>query len=164
MPKVSPFDQIEWERRTAEITDDAGKVIFKQENVEVPKSWSLLATKVVVSKYFYGEQNTPERETSVRQLIHRICRTIADWGIKDGYFSKADGEIFYDELTWLCVNQYGAFNSPVWFNVGLYHQYGVGKNSEPGQLVLQPQDRRSRARQDPIRISAVQRLLHPIGG
>jgi len=130
--KVNPFDQIEWDKRTAEITDDGGKVIFKQENVEVPKSWSVLATKVVVSKYFYGEQNTPERETSVRQLIHRITRTIADWGIKDGYFSKTDGELFYEELTWLCLNQYGAFNSPVWFNVGLYHQYGVGKNSTKG--------------------------------
>ncbi len=135
-PRVNPFDQIEWERRTAEITDDANKVIFKQENVEVPKSWSVLATKVVVSKYFYGEQNTPERETSVRQLIHRICRTIADWGIKDGYFTKADGEVFYEELTWLCVNQYGAFNSPVWFNVGLFHQYGIGKNSDKGNWVI----------------------------
>jgi ribonucleoside-diphosphate reductase alpha chain len=131
-PKIKPFDQIEWEKRTAEITDDANKVIFKQENVEVPKSWSLLATKVVVSKYFYGEQHTSERETSVRQLIHRICRTIADWGIADGYFSKADGEVFYEELSWLCVNQYGAFNSPVWFNVGLFHQYGIGKNSDKG--------------------------------
>jgi len=131
-PKVKPFDQIEWDRRTAEITDDAGKVIFKQENVEVPKSWSLLATKVVVSKYFYGEQNTGERETSVRQLIHRISRTMADWGVADGYFSKADGEIFYEELTWLCLNQYGAFNSPVWFNVGLFHEYGIGKNSGKG--------------------------------
>src|SRR5258705_8807220 len=130
--KVKPFDQLEWDKRTAEITDDAGKVIFKQENVEVPASWSVLATKVVVSKYFYGEQHTPERETSVRQLIHRICRTIADWGVRDGYFSKADGEIFFDELTWLCVNQHGAFNSPVWFNVGLYHQYGIGKNSSKG--------------------------------
>jgi ribonucleoside-diphosphate reductase alpha chain len=130
--KVKPFDQLEWEKRTAEITDDSGKVIFKQENVEVPKSWSVLATKVVVSKYFYGEQNTPERETSVRQLIHRVCRTIADWGIRDGYFSKEAGEVFFDELTWLCVNQYGAFNSPVWFNVGLYHQYGVGKGSSRG--------------------------------
>jgi len=130
--KVKPFDQLEWERRTAEITDDAGKVIFKQENVEVPKSWSVLATKVVVSKYFYGEQNTSERETSVRQLIHRIARTIADWGVADGYFSKADGEVFFEELTWLCVNQYGAFNSPVWFNVGLYHQYGIGKDSGRG--------------------------------
>ncbi len=130
--KVKPFDQIAWDRRTAEITDDANKVIFKQENVEVPASWSQLATKVVVSKYFYGEQKTSERETSVKQLIHRISRTIADWGIADGYFSKADGEVFYDELTWLCVNQFGAFNSPVWFNVGLYHQYGVGKNSGQG--------------------------------
>src|SRR5439155_3317063 len=67
-PKVKPFDQIEWERRTAEISDDSGRVIFKQENVEVTKSWSVLPTEVVVSKYFYGEQNTPERETSVRQL------------------------------------------------------------------------------------------------
>ncbi len=130
--KVKPFDQLEWDKRTAEITDDSGKVIFKQDNVEVPKSWSVLATKVVVSKYFYGEQNTSERETSVKQLIHRVCRTIADWGVKDGYFSKEDGEVFYEELTWLCVNQYGAFNSPVWFNVGLYHQYGVGKNSAKG--------------------------------
>ncbi|MCO5052698.1 MAG: vitamin B12-dependent ribonucleotide reductase [Verrucomicrobiae bacterium] len=140
---IHPFDQLQWDQRTAEITDDAGKVIFKQEKVEVPKSWSVLATKVVVSKYFYGEQNTPERETSVRQLIHRITRTIADWGIKDGYFSKADGEIFYDELTWLCLNQYGAFNSPVWFNVGLYHQYGIGKNSDKGNWVINRKTRQA---------------------
>ncbi|MGO8675573.1 MAG: vitamin B12-dependent ribonucleotide reductase [Limisphaerales bacterium] len=137
-PAVKPFDQVEWERRTAEITDEAGKVIFKQDNVEAPKSWSVLATKVVVSKYFYGEQGTPERETSVRQLLHRICRTIADWGVKDGYFSKAAGEVFYEELTWLCLNQYGAFNSPVWFNVGLYHQYGVGNNSSKGNWFCDP--------------------------
>jgi ribonucleoside-diphosphate reductase alpha chain len=141
--KVKPFDQIEWEKRTAEITDDSGKVIFKQENVEVPKSWSQLATKVVVSKYFYGEQNTSERETSVKQLIGRVCRTIADWGIKDGYFSKEDGELFYDELTWLCANQYGAFNSPVWFNVGLYHQYGVGKNSAQGNWFYNPKTKKA---------------------
>jgi len=97
-----------------------------------PKSWSLLATKVVVSKYFYGELNTPERETSVRQLVHRISRTMADWGIADGYFSKADGEIFYDELTWLCLNQYGAFNSPVWFNVGCSMNTASAKNSGRG--------------------------------
>jgi ribonucleoside-diphosphate reductase alpha chain len=137
---TKPFDQMDWERRTAEITDDSGKVIFRQENVEVPKGWSQLATKVVVSKYFYGEQNTPERETSVRQLIHRITRTIADWGVKDGYFSKKDGEVFYDELTWLCLNQYGAFNSPVWFNVGLHHQYGVGKDSCKGNWFYNPRN------------------------
>lgn len=130
---INPFDEVEWERRTAEITDDSGNVIFKQDNVEVPKNWSVLATKVVVSKYFYGENGTPERETSVRQLIHRVTRTIADWGKTQGYFATAaDAEIFYDELTWLCLNQYGAFNSPVWFNCGLYQQYGVGKQSGPG--------------------------------
>jgi ribonucleoside-diphosphate reductase alpha chain len=136
---VVPFDQVEWERRTAEITDDSGKVIFKQEDIEVPKSWSALATKIAVSKYFYGDiANGTDpykggRETSVRQLIHRVTRTIADWGLADGYFADAEAaEVFYDELTWLCLNQYGAFNSPVWFNVGLYHQYGVGKGAGAG--------------------------------
>jgi len=136
---ISPFDQIEWERRTAEITDDGGKVIFKQDNVEVPKSWSALATKIAVSKYFYGDigngtdPHKGGRETSVRQLIHRVTRTIADWGMADGYFADAGAaEIFYDELTWLCLNQHGAFNSPVWFNVGLYHQYGIGQGAGAG--------------------------------
>ena len=142
--QVKPFDQIEWDRRTAEITDDSGRVVFKQENVEVPKTWSVLATKVVCSKYFYGDPAKSEREYSVRQLIHRVTRTIADWGIKDGYFSKADGEVFYDELTWLCVNQYGAFNSPVWFNVGLYHEYGVGKHSDRGNWFWDPKAREAR--------------------
>jgi len=132
---VRPFDELEWERRTAEITDDSGKTIFKQENVEVPKSWSLLATKVVVSKYFYGENGTPEREQSVRQLVHRVTRTITDWGKGQGYFaSERDAETFYDELTWLCVNQYGAFNSPVWFNCGLYHRYHIGRNNGLGNF------------------------------
>ena len=134
-PGVRPFDEVEWDRRTAEITDDTGRVIFRQENVEVPKTWSILATKVVVSKYFYGENGTAEREYSVRQLIHRVTRTIADWGNRDGYFATAkDAEIFYDELTWLCVNQYGSFNSPVWFNCGLHSQYGVGKHSGAGNF------------------------------
>jgi ribonucleoside-diphosphate reductase alpha chain len=140
---VKPFDQLEWERRNAEITDDAGKVIFKQENVEVPKSWSVLATKVVVSKYFYGEVGTSEREQSARQLVHRVARTIADWGKADGYFaSDKDAEVFYEELTWLCINQYGSFNSPVWFNCGLYHQYGVGKGSSAGNFYF---DRETKA-------------------
>ena len=136
---VAPFDQIEWERRTAEITDDGGKVIFRQENIEVPKNWSALATKIAVSKYFYGDiANGTDpckggRESSVRQLVHRVTRTMADWGLADGYFADAEAaEIFYDELTWLCVNQHAAFNSPVWFNVGLYHEYGIGKNAGAG--------------------------------
>ncbi|HEV2095025.1 MAG TPA: vitamin B12-dependent ribonucleotide reductase, partial [Chthoniobacterales bacterium] len=137
--EISPFDQVEWERRTAEITDDGGRVIFKQENIEVPKTWSALATKIAVSKYFYGDiangtdPHRGGRETSIRQLVHRVTRTITDWGIVDGYFATAEAaDTFYDELTWLCVNQHGAFNSPVWFNVGLYHQYGIGKDAGLG--------------------------------
>jgi ribonucleoside-diphosphate reductase alpha chain len=123
---ASPFDTIQWDQRTAVIKGESGDVLFEQPNCEVPKHWSQLATNVVVSKYFYGENGTPQRERSVKQLIHRVTRTIADWGIQDGYFATAeDGETFYRELTWLCVHQHGAFNSPVWFNVGLYHQYGV---------------------------------------
>lgn len=140
-PGVHPFDEMEWDLRTAEITDDSGKVIFKQENVEVPKSWSVLATKIAVSKYFYGDISMGTdpykggRERSVRQMVHRVTRTITDWGMADGYFaSKKDAETFYQELTWLCVNQYGAFNSPVWFNVGLYHEYKVGANSGKGNF------------------------------
>jgi ribonucleoside-diphosphate reductase alpha chain len=137
--KCAPFDGVEWERRTAEITDDSGKIIFKQENIEVPASWSELATKIAVSKYFYGDiANGTDpakggRETSVRQLIHRVTRTIADWGLLDGYFADAQmTDLFCDELTWLCLNQYGAFNSPVWFNVGLYQQYGIGTGAGEG--------------------------------
>jgi len=132
---VKPFDEVEWEQRTAEITDEGGQVIFKQENVQVPKNWSALAAKVVVSKYFYGENGTAEREQSVRQLIHRVTRTIADWGKRDGYFaSDKDAEVFYDELTWLCLNQCGSFNSPVWFNCGLHTEYGVGRRSGVGSF------------------------------
>ena len=104
----------------------AARSIFEQTDCEVPRSWSQLATNVVVSKYFYGEVDTPERESSVRQLVDRVTRTITDWGRADGYFATAeDADRFYDELTALCLNQYGSFNSPVWFNVGLYHRYGI---------------------------------------
>jgi ribonucleoside-diphosphate reductase alpha chain len=123
---ADPFETVAWDKRTAAIKGEGGEVLFEQHDCEVPSFWSQLATNVVVSKYFYGEINTPEREGSVRQLIHRVSRTIADWGTEDGYFASAeDGERFYRDLTWLCLHQHGAFNSPVWFNVGLYHQYGV---------------------------------------
>lgn len=122
---ISPFDMVEWEKRRASIVGDKGELIFVQDNVEVPKSWSMLATNIVASKYFYGAQGSPEREYSLRQLVHRVVRTITDWGLKDGYFAGTeDAENFYNELSWACINQYGAFNSPVWFNVGLYHVYG----------------------------------------
>lgn len=123
----TPFETTQWELRSAAIKDETGKAVFEQNDCEVPANWSQLATNVVVSKYFYGDhKNTDERERSVRQLIHRVTRTIADWGLEDGYFdTPEDGERFYRDLTWLCLHQFGAFNSPVWFNVGLHAQYGV---------------------------------------
>ncbi len=118
--KVSPFDAVEWERRTALIGNDKGQVIFRQENIEVPKSWSQTATNIVVSKYFHGKPNSPERETSVRQLIARVVDTIVRWGEEGGYFVSTESrDIFRDELTHLLVEQKVAFNSPVWFNVGV---------------------------------------------
>ncbi len=129
-PGVHPFDQIKWQKRSATITDENGKVIFEQNDVEVPASFSQLATKVVVSKYFYGELGTPEREKSFKEVVHRVTRTIADWGYQDGLLgSQEQKELFYEELTWLCVNQYAAFNSPVWFNVGLYDVKGIPGSS-----------------------------------
>ena len=123
---ADPFDTVEWETRSAAIKGENGEVLFEQTNCEVPSFWSQLATNVICSKYFYGEVGTDEREYSVRQLVHRVARTIADWGLEDGYFASTDdGERFYRDLAWLCLHQHGAFNSPVWFNVGLYHQYGV---------------------------------------
>jgi len=125
-----PFEAVEWERRRSEIADGNGNIVFEQDDVEVPKSWSMLATNIVASKYFYGAVGTDDREFSVRQIVHRVARTIADRGIKDGYFaSSADGENFYNELAHVCVNQIGAFNSPVWFNVGLYDVYGHTSSS-----------------------------------
>ena len=129
----SPFDSVTFEKRTAAIKNHKGESIFEQKDVEFPSTWSPLATNVVSSKYFYGDLEEAGkdpreggREHSLRQLIHRVTRTIADWGYDQNYFaSKEDSERFYDDLTWLCVNQYAAFNSPVWFNVGLHHQYGV---------------------------------------
>ena len=121
-----PFEQIEWEIRSAKIASDTGETVFEQNNIEVPIFWSQLAVKVVASKYFYGDIESGQREHSVKQLVHRVCRTIADRGKRDGYFAGSeDAENFYNELTWLCVNQCGSFNSPVWFNVGLFDVYGI---------------------------------------
>jgi len=123
---VDPFETTNWELRSASIKGEDGEVLFEQHDAEVPADWSQLATNVVVSKYFYGEVGTPEREKSVQQLVNRVSRTITDWGLSDGYFaSEQDAENFYRDLTWLCVHQHGAFNSPVWFNVGLFQEYGV---------------------------------------
>ncbi len=118
--KISPFDAVEWEKRTALIGNEKGVTIFRQEDVEVPKSWSQTATNIVTSKYFHGKPGTKEREGSVRQLISRVVNTIVRWGQEGGYFaSDASRDAFRDELTHLLVEQKMAFNSPVWFNVGV---------------------------------------------
>ena len=118
--KISPFDAVEWEKRTALIGNEKGVTIFRQEDVEVPKGWSQTATNIVTSKYFHGKPGTKEREGSVRQLISRVVNTIVRWGQEGGYFaSGASRDAFRDELTHLLVEQKMAFNSPVWFNVGV---------------------------------------------
>jgi len=118
--KVSPFDAVEWEKRTALIGNEKGVTIFRQENVEVPKSWSQTATNIVTSKYFHGKPGTSEREGSVRQLIGRVVNTIVRWGEAGGYFASNESrDAFRDELTHLLVEQKMSFNSPVWFNVGV---------------------------------------------
>jgi ribonucleoside-diphosphate reductase alpha chain len=119
-PGVHPYDEIEWELRDAVISNEKGEVNFEQRNVEVPKTWSQLATNVVAQKYFRGQIGTPERETSVRQLIDRVVKTAARWGGEGKYFaSKSDLEAFEAELTHLLVHQMVSFNSPVWFNCGV---------------------------------------------
>ncbi len=116
---VSPYDELEWELRLAQITDSHGGIIFEQKDVEVPKDWSMTATNIVASKYLHGPLDTPERESGVRALVTRVAETIRDWGIKGGYFrSDDDAAIFHDELAHLLLQQKAAFNSPVWFNVG----------------------------------------------
>lgn len=115
-----PYASIQWERRTAKITKSDGTVVFEQNDVEVPHFWSQTATDIVASKYFRGKLNSPEREWSARQMVDRVAVTIANWGWQDGYFaSKEDFENFKDDLRYILINQYAAFNSPVWFNVGV---------------------------------------------
>jgi len=115
-----PFETVEWELRTAGIMGEDGKIVFEQKDCEIPKTWSQLATNVVVSKYFRGLMNSPQRETSVRQVIGRVADTFGRWGREGGYFaSDEDASAFRDELVYLLLHQYGSFNSPVWFNIGV---------------------------------------------
>ena len=117
---ISPYDEIEWEQRSASISNEKGNVVFEQSNVEIPKAWSQMATNVVVSKYFRGPLGSPQREHSVRQMIGRVVDTITGWGSKDGYFAaEEDALAFADELTHILVHQKACFNSPVWFNCGI---------------------------------------------
>ncbi|MBL7961773.1 vitamin B12-dependent ribonucleotide reductase, partial [bacterium] len=124
---VHPFDTIEFEKRTSMITEPDGSIVFEMKDLEIPKSWSQLATDIAASKYFRkaGVPGTGH-ETSAKQLVHRVAHTIRAEGEKHGYFdTSADAEVFEMELTHLLINQMGAFNSPVWFNCGLYHEYGI---------------------------------------
>jgi ribonucleoside-diphosphate reductase alpha chain len=119
-PDVPPFDQVEWEIRTASITGDKGKVYFEQKDIEIPRSWSQTATNVVAQKYFRGVLGSPARERSVKQLLGRVVQTLTRWGEEDGYFaSPEEAKVFADELSYLLVTQRMSFNSPVWFNVGV---------------------------------------------
>ena len=123
----TPYDEVRWELRTASIGNDKGAVIFEQRDVEVPADWSQTATNIVVSKYFHGKVGSPDRETSVRQLVHRVTDSIADWGIEGKYFTTTeDGENFRKELAHLMLTQKACFNSPVWFNVGVKDTRGYG--------------------------------------
>jgi ribonucleoside-diphosphate reductase alpha chain len=119
-PGEDPFAGVDWELRTASIANERGEMIFEQRDVEIPTRWSQLATNVVVSKYFRGHLGTPERERSVKQLIGRVVGRIREWGEGSGYFrTPTDAQSFGDELTHLLVHQKMAFNSPVWFNLGV---------------------------------------------
>src|SRR5690606_3105753 len=113
--------------RTAEIKDSAGNSVCKQEDCGFPESWSQLAVNVVASKYFYGDNNNPgEREKYLQDLVNRVVGTIAKWGRQQNYFDNtADSDKFFTQLFDACQNQYGCFNSPVWFNVGLFHHKKV---------------------------------------
>ena len=116
---VDPFDEIEWELRTAVIGNEKGETVFEQRDVEIPKTWSQQATNIVVSKYFRGQLGTPERERSVKQLIGRVVDTITNWARAQEYFTSEDDlRAFSDDLKHLLVHQRAAFNSPVWFNCG----------------------------------------------
>jgi ribonucleoside-diphosphate reductase alpha chain len=133
----TPYDEAQWETRTATIGNDKGAVIFEQRDVEMPVGWSQTATNIVASKYFHGKLGSPERERSLADLVHRVVDTIADWGLEDGYFAtRQDGENFRDELAHLMIHQKAAFNSPVWFNVGVKESRGYGwfQDKATGQI------------------------------
>ncbi len=121
VPGADPYDSVAWERRDARITNWAtGAVAFEQLGVEVPNGWSVNATNILAQKYFRGTLGTPEREWSLKQVVDRVAGTITAWGDKDGYFAdRSEAEAFEAELKWLVVNQRAAFNSPVWFNIGV---------------------------------------------
>ena len=117
---LHPYDEIKWEIRDATITSDKGQVVFSQKEVEIPSVWSQTATNIAVSHYFRGRIGTKERERSARQMVDRVAKTISNWGRTQGYFKDEESaEIYEQELTYILINQHAAFNSPVWYNVGV---------------------------------------------
>jgi len=149
-PGHHPFDEMAWERRRTVIANPDGSVVFRMDDIEVPAEWSQLATDIVVSKYFRkaGLPEAPGHETSVRQVVHRLARTLRVTGEEQGgYFATAaDAETFEAELAYMLVHQIGAFNSPVWFNCGLWHEYGIGGSG--GNFYWDPETRRVKATAD----------------
>jgi ribonucleoside-diphosphate reductase alpha chain len=129
--KTGVYDNFEWEKSDVGITDDSGDLLFVQEGVEFPKEYSHLARKIVASKYFFGERDTSEREYSEKQLTGRVSSTFGDWGLKQGYFaSREEADAFKDEIAYLSLDQRMAFNSPVWFNVGVDQIAGKGADDQ----------------------------------
>lgn len=131
----APEDYFEWERNNISVFDDEGVELFKQNNVEFPKHWSRLARKIVGSKYFFGQEGTSEREDSVKSLVRRVTDTMAEWGIKQNYFCEEEAEIFEEELAYLAYSQKMAFNSPVWFNVGI-HKLTKGSKEKKESYII----------------------------
>jgi len=144
----NPYEETRWTKSDVQITDDDGKPLFLQKAVEAPEFYSILARKIVASKYFYGDKDSIERESSVRQLVRRVCETIAEWGLKQGYFNKKNKENFHYELAKLCIDQRVAFNSPVWFNVGT-HKYKSRKTEDNREeYIVNNRDRMIPVRED----------------
>ncbi|MBU0957555.1 MAG: intein-containing adenosylcobalamin-dependent ribonucleoside-diphosphate reductase [Nanoarchaeota archaeon] len=129
------FENVEWEKRDAQISDERGGVLFIQKDISVPSFWSQLATQIVVSRYFYGEIGKEEREKSIQQLIERVSNKITNWGLKDRYFDVENAEKFKNEVNWLTLNQHMAFNSPTWFNVGV-DTITEGKNEKKDGFII----------------------------
>src|SRR2546423_2850284 len=153
---VDPFSTVEWEIRSAEVGG------FKQEGVEFPATWSQNATNIVTQKYFRGRVDSPERESSVKQMIGRVAGTIGDWGREFGYFaSDADADAFQDELTWILLHQHAAFNSPVWFNVG-FEEHPQCSACQPYNALISTPEGMSRSAKSSKRSRSAARSTTPV--
>ena len=143
----TPYSVLAWEKRNAVITDAEGNTVFEQNDVEMPSAWSQTATNIVASKYFHGTVGGPDRERSLRELVHRVVDTVSEWGHRGGYFAAAeDVESFRDDLAHLMLTQRASFNSPVWFNVGVVKEsrgYGWAWNNQIGRVTtINPDEHR----------------------